>query len=100
MRAVEAGDLDDAQRLLGLLERDAREGCGADSVANFAEATLAPCFAFQDANRQEELVHTARSGAWALRSAEFAVLRERGGDQAIAEVATWFDSIGDGSAAG
>jgi hypothetical protein len=96
VRAVEAGDLDDARQLLDLMERDARQGRAAASIANFAEATLALCLALQDANRQEDMLRAARAGAWALRSAEFAVvLRERGGEQAVAGMTAWVDSLGE-----
>ena len=96
VRAVEAGDLDDARPLLDLMERDASEGRAAVSIANFADAALALCVAFQDANREEEMLRTARAGAWALRSAEFAVvLRERGGEEAVAEMTAWIGSLGE-----
>ena len=63
-------------------------------VADFAEASVALCDAYQERGQREELFSLAKAVEWAVRSEAF---RERmiakGGDTGWAEIAKWLDGV-------
>ena len=66
-------------------------------VADFAEASVALCFAYQGHGLWEELSSLAKTTEWALRSEAF---RERmiakGGEKVWTETAEWMDEVVSG----
>jgi hypothetical protein len=63
-------------------------------VADFAEASVALCIAYQEHSKWEELFSLAKTTAWAVRSEAF---RERiiakGGETTWTETAQWLDGV-------
>jgi hypothetical protein len=67
---------------------------GQGLVADFAEASVALCIAYQDESRLEELFSLAKATEWAMRSEAFrARMTAKGGETAWAETVQWLDQI-------